>query len=212
MKSIHYRNIGYPKTGTTWLYYQLLYHPNVDGKVFLHEKEFVAKSEIEYKEKYQNYDVSFNLDTHLFQNYNNLFYSTHLSCIFRNIYQLLNTWYNYIKNTNMNIKMDQKTYLSLDNPNIQMFTNTKKLFNDWEGHNVKFLFYDDLERDNKEFMYSICDFLNIPRYHDPRIKVKFKTKITEQLVYEDKEIISCINEAISIIEDNTHRDLTHWKK
>jgi hypothetical protein len=32
------------------------------------------------------------------------------------------------------------------------------------------------------------------------------------LIFEDQQLISYINDGISVIEDYTKRDLSHWKK
>ena len=62
MKILHYRNIGFPKTGTTWLHTQFLYHPNIDCKPNLNDKEYVGNTKEEYIKKYEKYDISY-IDT-----------------------------------------------------------------------------------------------------------------------------------------------------
>jgi hypothetical protein len=86
MKKIHYKNIGLPKTGTTWLWLQLSAHPDIDmfttnqdptkplhkitatGEVIptnplwkIKEKIFPSKEE--YLNFYSTYDISLNFDT-----------------------------------------------------------------------------------------------------------------------------------------------------
>lgn len=211
MKKIHYRNIGYPKTGTTWLYYQFLYHPNVDCKPDLDYKEFDPDNKESYFNFYKYYDVSFNLRTHIYNFPERLYYATHLSFTFRNLYDLLNSWYNYLR-YNPNYTSTVEEFLDKESYNFKLITDVEKIFNNWQTYNVKWLFYDDLMKDNKEYMYNLCDFIGIERYYDPRVKVKFKTDITQQILFEDDSIIKYINDKICIIEDHTHRDLTHWKK
>ena len=41
---IHYRHLGYPKSGTNWLWSQFMEHPEVDGKLSTHYKEFDGTS------------------------------------------------------------------------------------------------------------------------------------------------------------------------
>jgi hypothetical protein len=211
MKKLHYQNIGHPKTGTTWVYHQLLYHPQVDCKPDLNYKEYDPHTKEDYLNFYKDYDISFNLRTLTFLNPQKLHHATHISCTFRNLFDLLNTWYNYLHyNPNYNTSMND--FLSLNDYNFKLITDVEKIFEQWKDYDVKWLFYDDLAADNKSYLHSICDYLGLERYYDPRIKVKFKTNITKQILFDDENIIKYINDKIKIIEDHTHRDLTHWKK
>lgn len=211
MRQIHYRNIGYPKTGTTWLYHQLNSHPDVDGKISANYKEYNPYTKEKYMDFYKEFSVSFNLYTLLFTEPNKLYTATHITCTLRNLYELLNTWYNYL-HYNPNFKMSVNDFLKTDSYNFKLITNVEKIFNDWKNYDVKFLFYDDLQKDNQLYFHEICDYLNIKRYYDSRITPKFKTRITQQILFEDTNLIKYINEKICIIEDHTKRDLSHWKK
>ena len=66
MKKVHYRNIGFPKTGTNWLWVQFMHHPQVDCKLESVYKEYRGTSIQSYKKLYERHDVSINLDTHVF--------------------------------------------------------------------------------------------------------------------------------------------------
>jgi hypothetical protein len=137
--------------------------------------------------------------------------ATHLSFIFRNPYELLTSWFNYLKNTNPNIKMSAESYLSFDNSNFKMFTNVSYIFDIIQRYDVKYFFYDDLKLDNKQFFYNICDFLGIKKIYDARIQHIFKTEIKEPLEFS-YEIKKYVNESIHKIEDFVKRDLSNWKK
>ena len=63
MKKIHYRNIGFPKTGTTWLWSKLIRHPDIDGKLGDTFKEFRAKNYLDYRKIYEKYSISINFDS-----------------------------------------------------------------------------------------------------------------------------------------------------
>lgn len=211
MKKLHYRNIGYPKTGTTWVYYQLYDHPEMDFKPLLRQKEFNPTTKEKYFEMYKDYDNSFNLRTISFDSPEKLYYATHISFTFRNLYELLNSWYNYLR-YNPNYTETPEEFIQYNNCNFKLITDVEKIFDNWKSHNVKWLFYDDLAADNKKYMFDLCDYLGLSKYYSARIKVKFKTNITEQIVFDDQKLIKYINDKICIIEDHTHRDLTHWKK
>jgi hypothetical protein len=211
MRELHYRNIGFPKTGTTWLWLQLMSHPEIDGKFDHSVKEFHTADKEKYNQKYLNFNKTVNLNTYAFLNPDQLTSATHLSFIFRNPYELLTSWFNYLKNTNPNIKMSAESYLSFDNSNFKMFTNVSYIFDIIQRYDVKYFFYDDLKLDNKQFFYNICDFLGIKKIYDARIQHIFKTEIKEPLEFS-YEIKKYVNESIHKIEDFVKRDLSNWKK
>ena len=62
-----------------------------------------------------------------------------------------------------------------------------------------------------KYMHDVCEYIGIKKSCDLSMNHKFKTTINEQLVFEDTDTIKFINEGISIIEDNTKRDLSAWK-
>jgi len=211
MRQLHYQNIGYPKTATTWMYHQFLYHPNIDCKPDLDHKEYNPSSKEAYINFYKDYNISYNLRTLTYLKPETLYYATHITLTLRNPYDLLNTWYNYLL-YNPNYKTSVGEFLRTDDYNFKLITDIETTLNNWKNHNIKYLFYDDLVNDNKKYMYDLCDYLGIPQYYDPRIKVKFKTNITQQIIFENENVIKYINDKICILEDHTHRDLSHWKK
>lgn len=210
MKKIHYRNIGFPKTGTTWLYTQLISHPDVDHKPHTAFKEFEGKSKEEYVDFYSNYDVSFNLRTNLYNVPEQLYYATHISMFLRNPYEILNSYHNFFKRF-PDYKTTAKGFLNFDDWYFRSLTDMNKIFQDWKHVDLRFFFYDDLNNDPKTFMHSICEFIGIRQYHDPRIGKKLETNITEQLIFKDESIVKYINEQIEITENKTKRSLAHWK-
>jgi hypothetical protein len=224
MKEIHYRNIGYPKTGTNWLWKQFMTHPQVDARFHVMYKEYRNKSVTDYKKTYNGYRVSINLDPHVFvvpgaedhTNHPKVIseYTTHLTFIFRNIYEVLNSMYNMEKNRNNNFTISKEDYANINNPSIHLYCNTKKIFDDWANCKlpIKIMFYDDLKQDQQQFMFDICNYIGIKPFYNKNIDVAFKTDINEPLIFEDQQLISYINDGISVIEDYTKRDLSHWKK
>lgn len=211
MRKLHYQNIGFPKTGTTWVYHQFLYHPEIDCKVDLNHKEFDTNTKEKYLNFYKDYNVSYNLRTLTFTDSNKLFYATHISFTWRNLFDLLNTWYNYLL-YNPNYKYSVQEFLNVQDYNFKLITDVEKIFTNWKSYKIKWFFYDDLVADNQLYFYNLCDYIGISKHYDPRIKVKFKTNITKQILFDDENIIKYINNKITIIEDHTHRDLSHWKK
>lgn len=220
MKRIHYRNIGFPKTGTNWLWVQFSYHPEVDCKLDSNYKEYRGNSLDSYKKIYERYDVSVNLDTHAYaKGFPEGHYitpgkihehTTHLTMIFRNPYEVMNSMYNLEKNRNVNFKIGTDDYVL---QTMKTYADTKTIFDDWNKSKVpvKYLFYDDLVADPKQYFFNICDHLGLNRYYRD-IGVKFKTEKNNPLTFDNQDAIKYINEGISVIEDTLHRDLSHWKK
>jgi hypothetical protein len=220
MKKIHYRNIGFPKTGTNWLWLQFYKHPLVDCKLGSNFKEYRGNSIESYKKSYEKYDVSVNLDVHLYDihvpddhylNTNNIHeHTTHVTMILRNPYEVINSIYNMEKNRNVNYKLSQNEHIEKC---YKTYSATNSIFNRWDSCKlpVKYMFYDDLKNDPENFFYDICDHIGLKRYYKD-IGIKFKTEINDPLTFDNSETIKYINTGISVIEDRLNRDLSHWKK
>ena len=222
---IHYRHLGYPKSGTNWLWSQFMEHPEVDGKLSTHYKEFDGTSLEHYQNTYNKFKVSVNLHTHIFNgDYVEGHYATpkeihhhatHLGLSFRNPYEVLNSLYNMEKNRNPNFKDTPDQYTKLvANTKIYMYTDTKKIFNYWEDCKlpINYTFYDDLCADPKQYMHNLCDYIGIGKFYNGNMNRKFQTTMNDPLVFDDASAIQFINEGISIIEDHTKRDLSSWKR
>jgi hypothetical protein len=221
MKKIHYRNIGYPKTGTTWLSLQLGRNPFIDAQVNNILKEFRPDSFEEYKNLYKDYQISFNMDTtafmfcpdesHYLRPENMHTYTTHITMSLRNPYEWLNSIYNFTRNTKPD--SSKESYLDTNGYIFEQYLNMSKIFEYWSRCKlpIKYLFYDDLCEDPKKYVHDVCSYIGIPPYYS-NVKFLLKTEINDPLVIEDKKIIEYINDSISLIEEKTDRDLSSWKK
>lgn len=222
MKKIHYKNLGFPKTGTNWLWLQLMKHPQIDGKLDINYKEYSAPDLSSYKKIYENFDVSVNLNTHTFHNViDDHFtspkhiheYTSHISMILRNPYDVLNSMYNMDKNRNPNFKSSKEEYTNSNSNIVKMYSNFEFIFDFWKECKlpVLYLFYDDLVKEPKEFVHTICEHIGITPFYDPNRGVAFQTDKKDPLVFDNQESIDYINKGISVIEDRLGRELSHWK-
>lgn len=221
MRKIHYRNIGFPKTGTNWIWAQLYNHPQIDGRFDVAYKEFRGRDLSDYKKVYNNYNITYNLDTHIFtDNIKDYLrpehihqYTTHLTMIFRNPYEVLNSMYNMDKNLNTHLSIDKKEYTNIDCHRVKMYSDTKHIFEYWDNCKlpIKYMFYDDLQNDPKKFIYEICEHLGLKPFHNSKRGITFPTEKNNPLVFDNKDTIEYINRGISVIEDRLGRDLSHWK-
>jgi len=225
MRKIHYRNIGFPKTGTNWIWVQLMQHPLVDCKLDHRYKEHKAKDINSYKRLYQNFDVSVNLDTHVFYDmYDKDYYArpenihehtTHITMILRNPYEVLNSMYNMERNRrDINFLGSKKDYTNLDSNIVKRYSDFKHVFDYWSVCKLttKYMFYDDLTNDPKRFMYDICEHIGIKPFCNTSRGKAFPTDNKDPLVFDNIDTIDYINRGISVIEDKLGRDLSHWKQ
>jgi hypothetical protein len=74
------------------------------------------------------------------------------------------------------------------------------------------MFYDDLLSDSKKYIHDLCDFLGIEHHYNDRQTKSNITDYKDPLSFTDTKIIAIIDDAISIIEEKTKRDLSHWKR
>ena len=229
MKKTHYRNIGFPKTGTDFMFTQLMRNPWLDGKVNEWMKEYKGNSLEEYRQTYKNFDLSVNLNPHIFmvsdgddhftspKNIDQ--HTTHITLCLRNPYEVLNSMYNMLirvprHQTLYGKEIKREEWLDVDGHQVKTYADMRKLFSDWEVCKVpvKYIFYDDLLNDSKQFIYDLCDYIGVPRFFDKSITRTNRTVMKDPLTFDKKETIDYINDNISVIEQNTGRDLSHWKR
>lgn len=221
MKKIHYKNIGFPKTGTNWLWKQLMNHPEVDGKLNDIFKEHRGNNLESYCKIYKKYNTTVNLDVYTYNTSltpinhhlapNNIHeYTTHITMFLRSPYEVLNSMYNMEKNRNINFKISEKEFISKF---FTTYSDFNKIFNDWDSCKipVQYFFYEDLKNNPETFLYGICDYLGL-KHHYKDVGITFKTDIKVPLVFDNTEIIDYINRGISLVEERFKRDLSHWKK
>lgn len=220
MKVIHYRNIGFPKTGTNWLWHQLGRHPQIDGRFNVQYKEFRPKDIESYKKIYQDYNITYNLDTHVFSESPSYLrpeniheHTTHITLIFRSPYEVLNSMYNMNKNNNPNSFISKHEYNTIG-AKVCQYSDIASIFDYWKSCKlpIKYMVYDDLQNNPQTFMHEICDHLGIKHFCDNNRGIVFPTKKNDPLVFDNIDTIDYINRGINVIEDRLCRDLSHWKK
>ena len=224
MKKVHYRNIGLPKTGTTWLSLQLLRNPFIDYNLSSEFKEYRPNSYDSYIKLYKDFNISFNFDSQVFSKINDESHfnrpenihkhTTHLSISLRNPYEILNSMYNMSRNINPNNTDDKTSYTTENGYHINLYCNMKEIFDYWSNCKltIKFLIFDDLKNDPKKYVLDICEYIGIQPFYDKKLTFQLTTKINDRLIFDSNKVISYINNSISIIEDKIKRDLSHWKK
>lgn len=221
MKKIHYRNIGLPKTGTSWLWFQLMRHHQIDGKLQEHLKEFKGNNLEDYKKRYEKFDITVNLDTQLFHDANDFTsperiheHTTHITMSLRNPYEILDSMYNMLCNHDPKHCAVKNSYTDMGSDTVKRYVDYKRIFDYWKSCkiDIKYMFYDDMVDDPEKYIFDICEYIGIkPLYHAKTNRV-LVTEKKDPLVFDNTSTIKYINENISVIEDKLKRDLSHWKK
>ena len=108
MKRTHYQNLGFPKCGTSWMWHELIQHPQLfaeykDLKSRIQKENYMQIRLMkyfdlsEYQRFYIEFDNSMNLctttifnDKYTLNLINN--YTTHVTVTLRNPYEILESW------------------------------------------------------------------------------------------------------------------------
>ena len=221
MKKIHYRNIGLPKTGTNWLWLQLMSHHQIDGKMQKHLKEFKGNNLEDYKKHYEKFDITVNLDTQLFHNANDFTsperiheHTTHITMSLRNPYEILDSMYNMLCNHDPKHCAVKNSYIDMDSDTVKRYVDYKRIFDYWKSCkiDIKYMFYDDMVDNPEKYIFDICEHIGIKPLYNAKTNRVFATEKKNPLVFDNTNTIKYINENISVIEDKLKRDLSHWKK
>jgi hypothetical protein len=221
MKKIHYRNVGLPKTGTTWLWHQLMRNRNIDGNLNDYLKEFKVKTIDDYKRLYEKFDVSVNFNTQVFYISSNDFerpdriheYTTHITLSIRNPYEILDSMFNMRKNRKI-LNLDTKSaYTEVTSIIVERHSNFENIFDYWKSCklDIKYMLYDDLVADPKKYTYDVCEYIGVTPSYTELGKILATVK-EDPLIFDNQKTIDYINKNICVIEDRLNRDLSHWKR
>jgi hypothetical protein len=211
MKSIHYIHFGMPRSGSSWLFDKLVHHPEIDY-LGIKEDTFLVKNGNpldEYISNHKKYRISLNfhpmnwgLDNSQLTELPTLL--THSSVCFRNPYEFLESWYNFVglKDRTPNFV---DFYIELN------FINYKKILSRLQEYvDPCVLYYDNLEKDPQEFINNVTDYLEINHIKvDPTSTNKRHR--TDSLHFSAKQII-IINKLIDDFSVYVDKNMEHWKR
>lgn len=213
MKTIHYLHFGMPRTGTTWLFDQLINHPTVDYNGIKEHRFFIANGTpiLEYIDYYKSFNISINMNPLNWTMDNQLLleldsFVTHYSIGFRNPYTCLNSWFNFKNFKNHRLDFFVKEQLEL---NMADYKKILKRIKDHVGKQILVLIYDKLIVDPIGYLNTVTDHLGISNHRTPTL-IPINTSTEKQkLQFTDKEVI-IINNLINNFSDYIDKDLTHW--
>lgn len=207
MKLKHYANIGTAKSGSTWLFENLLKSNAIDYNkekeikynIFLNEKNYT-----EYFKKFNfslNFQVaSWGIDLRQISFIKR--HSTHCSIILRNPYQFLDSFYNFIKVT----ETDGDSFVESIADHIRYADMLKR----WHDHdNFKIFYYDHMCSNSQNYLNSVTDYLNIDRLI--ALGAINKTSYIKNINLNHFSI-NQIEQEITKLEDFLQKDFSHWRK
>ena len=103
MKNKHIVNVGLPRCATTWVWHNILHHLDSDLDIYNKENPLLLNGNYsQYKDFYNQYTVSANFNPNLWHIDTDLIryidqYATHISIIFRNPYEFIERYCDWIK-------------------------------------------------------------------------------------------------------------------
>lgn len=212
MKNIHYVNIGFPFSGTTWVYENLKRHKDVDYK---NVKEFSAHNDA-YVKEYENYNVSFNLnpdDYYLLSDEvikHRSSYITHCGASIRNPYERLEGWINFSRHRISIETPEQWLEARLD----EGFTDYAGAIKRWQSlcdKPMHYLVFDDLLRDDQAYFDSLLDYLGLEKGMEV-LHTKYNWRPRNIKLEFTSEHKDTINKHIDEVSEFMNRDFSHWKR
>ena len=216
MKKIHYIHFGYPKTGTSWLYENLINHPAVDF-VGMKENDYLTRVGYPvtgYTDYYKNFDISFNFDPNTWNLESKQLaeldnFATHYAISLRNPYDVANSLYNFLPDIDI---LNKSSYVS-DLIKINFFDYAQVIgrLNNHLKKSLFVLYYDDLVCDSTQYYNSLLDHLGLPLTSQIIVGHVGATEYKDNIKFTDKEI-EIINGQIDQASEYLKKDLTKWKR
>ena len=232
MKQIHYQNIGFPRSGSTWLWESLVKHPKVFKSTNIIKTRNFTNSSKEprfgrwttekiinripldvnpIKDKYMDYDISMCFNQFDFlcnaEEISRIAeYTTHASLVIRNPFEVTSNYFAYAQYNFPNRHTIPQLIDMFD------FSNTVEKWIPFKNK-FKVFVYDDLLADQDAFYNSVCDFIGIePNKSVPNRVNSINDYMTgyEQVTYTDEQIAT-LNGHVDKLSGLLNRDFSHWK-
>ena len=222
MKIAHYQYVGWPRSGSTFIYRIFRKNARLQDCATTVFKEKICNTLNDYQE-YRQFDYSINMNALTFANPDESIQladsvtDKFFACV-RNPYDWISSVYTF-----SNGQLDFGA-----NPN---YTRALTRFNSLTTRPFKLFFFDDLIADTQDFVNSIHDYLELPYtvvdfdqvgklesssvYHDPSKAKNVSARTAETpcvyRTFTDGEITT-INHMITEFEDYIGRDFSQWKR
>lgn len=209
----HIINIGYPRCGTTWLWYHL--NTQLDLSYLKKEDSILQNTaDIEkYRQYYQQFDLSFNFHPHMYlidqwliQQLDSV--ATHASIILRNPYQQLRSYYDLI-----GFLGDSGEFVDFAiNTCIMQYSDIVCRWRKNLTKSLRIFLFDDIEHNPEIFLQDYLNFceLDLVIDKDPKYNVKINSSDRKTNLVFSNSACQLINAQIKKLQDTIDRDLTTW--
>lgn len=210
----HIVNIGYPRSGTSWLW-------NCSGFAPRHDKENTLLMDDlnfdQYVKYYSQYRISANFQPNLWHVDTEIIkfvqqHASHITLIVRNPFDFVERYIDFIN-------PDQVPTETLMNYVIYSGSiKYRDVATRWGSSAKKFqiFYFDDLEKNPFRFLTEYMAFCQIPVVKNPNIdyNLKFNANPKKEKIKINftKDQIDFINHEIDLFQSVVDRNLTQWKK
>lgn len=209
----HIVNIGFPKTGTDWLWSHAGFGPlsAKENRILMQELDFDK-----YIKHYSQYRVSANFQTNLWHVDREIInfvhqHATHITIILRNPFDFVQSYFDWIY-------VGQEPQSLLNHIVYSGFMQYRDIVDRWNTNDNRFqmFFFDDLENNPFKFFQDYMAFCQIPVEQNKNInynvKINANRKTTKAKLKFSADQVNFINNQVDRFQPLVNRDLTHWKR
>lgn len=221
MNKKHIVNIGYPRSGTSWLWRHI--NHCIGQPLNLIEKEnnlLLERPDFDrYVRHFAHYEISLDFQPLLFQVDRFMIaklcqISTSISVILRNPFELAESWYNWIAWQFGSQESEQKFVEFLFDTKFLCLSENIQRWQAIMDRPLGIFLFDDIKSNPKEFLKKYLEFCDISAELDHGID--YSLPISQNLskkpfVYSDAHKKS-INLEIDLLEPVLNQNLSHWRR
>lgn len=218
MNTKHILNIGYPKSGTTWLWQQLTLQSWFSRPRGKENDDLITGTPVcDYVQDYSsmaitgNFSTSnFALDRYVIKQLSEIEITT-VTIILRCLFDLLNSLYNFSPKSQHFAFEDWCSNLDKQ----AWFTHTAKILDRWRYYFPDSRFavfcFDHLKKDPKMFFEQYCSALDLPGVDRCATAAINTTDYKFRPIF-DADMVDRLNGHIDDLQSRIWFDIQHWKK
>jgi len=220
MNSKHIMHVGYMKTGTSWLWHNLINHPDV-SQTKIKEDSALLKGETvtAYVDRYNQYgNITLNfcpinayIDQYLIEQLSQQ-QQIIASITIRNPYEFI---FSMLNSVPAFAKYSFKDYASVAVNQGLWYLDIASNIKRWQqffGEEFGIFFYEDLKEDAKMYYEKYLEFAGLA-HHTPDVSSFNKTSYYKpEMEISDKNVICQLERIIDNLERLLDKDLSNWRR
>ena len=215
----HILNIGYPKTGTTWLWDNLCLQPNFHAPVHKENNQlFTNGCDVnQYVQTYCDYNITGNFlptlvyaDRYIINRLSSI-NTISASLILRDPKKWMFSCYNFNNQLQHTISKDFNTYVGEQICSGLLQYNYSVTIKRWQQYFKDFtvLLYDDIEQNPLQFLENYFSTMGLP-LETWTLTRKNVTNYTQEYAISESHL-KTLNKVITELEQTINCSLEHWK-